>query len=132
MLVAALLVPGGGSATSLVPEDIDADTRACIQQGGGAAIIGCELNAARQWRELVDIYAEQIRQRLAPEARQLFQRSQQAWQRFQAAEIRLLEQTTAKRPDGLGLPLVEGAKNQLMRDRALQLRSHLHSLRQAK
>lgn len=117
----------------MTPEDIQSDTRKCVRSASNTGqIIGCELKAAGQWRELVDVYAKQIDQQLSPAGRRLLQQSQQSWKAFLESEMRLLGETVANRADGMGRPMLEGARNAMLRERALQLRSHLSALKQAR
>lgn len=133
VLLALLLLPTGVSASPLSPENIQSDTRSCVRSAANTGqIIGCELQAGSQWLELVGVYAKQVEQQLPAEARRVFQQSQQAWQAFVEAETRLLKETFASRADGMGRPMLEGARNTLLRERALQLRAHLGSLKQAR
>ena len=92
------------------------------------AIIACEVAGRQQWQRVLETTRAALERRLNGEALERFRRSQAAWASYREAEVALLQHTLGGRADGLGPPLVEGARTDLVRRRAEQLRAHLASL----
>lgn len=129
---AALFLAGGlaGICTAAPPPGYATDRlRECVAKAPSAqAVAACEQREQRALKARIAQLAEVIRTRLDSRQRQLFDRSQQAWDAFADSEFAMLDLTLGLRRDGLGPSLKPGAVTQIYESRERQLREHLHNL----
>ncbi len=111
------------------PTDIEQSVRRCVAGAANpGAIVACESAARKRWQQLLQQTRQALEQRLSGSALESLERSSAAWEAFRSAEYALIRLSLGQRRDGLALPLMEGAKTDLVRQRVEQLRAHLASV----
>lgn len=127
-----MLLFGGATATAAEiksPTDIEQSVRQCVAGAANpTAIVACEVAARQRWQQLLQQTHEALEKRLSGPALESLQRSSAAWETYRRAEYALLRLSLGQRRDGLALPLMEGAKTDLVRQRVELLRAHLASV----
>ena len=108
---------------------IEQATRDCVSSATTAmAIAVCETAAQKQWQARIRSNDQRLRSRLDGPTRELYLDAQKTWERYRDAEFEVIDATLGKRDDGLAQPLAQGAKTEMLRERAEQQETLLRSI----
>jgi uncharacterized protein YecT (DUF1311 family) len=123
-----LLALGLGGSLHAEPVADDA-TRSCVANAASTAgIAACERAAQMRWREQLIVYHEALLSTLGSDDKARYQAAQEAWERFREAEFPVIDATLGGRDQTAGVALAEGAKTQLLQQRAAQLADYLQAV----
>jgi hypothetical protein len=116
---------------SAAPLDDPATTlRECVRQATSPAeVTACEQRARRALQQRIERLEQAIFDQLGNQQRTIFERNIAAWRAFVKAEQAMFTLSFGARNDRLGGPLQVGAMNQILEQRAEQLRVYLASLK---
>jgi len=124
---------GGAATTSAAPlEDPATALRECVRQAASPAeVTACERRARHALQQRIERLEQAIFDQLGNRQRPVFDRNIAAWQAFVKAEQAMFTLSFGARSDQLGGPLQFGAMNQILEQRAEQLRVYLASLKRS-
>ncbi len=131
IIIAALSLSTASFAQEPKEHPIDKALGACIDKDGSTAgMVQCIDIAYKNWdKELNRAYGE-LMKKLAPAARASLKESQLQWIKFRDLEFKFQDSVYSKLEGTMYIPMSADSRMQVVKSRALELRSYLELLKE--
>jgi uncharacterized protein YecT (DUF1311 family) len=130
LITIVLSLLGIGYAQETPKHAIDKALDACLDKNQSTAgMVECEDKAYDKWdKELNRLYGE-LMKKISPDAKATLKEAQVQWLKFRDAEFKLQDALYSKLEGTMYIPMRADSRMQLVKKRALELKSHLDLLK---
>lgn len=132
LIAIVVLLSGISYAQEPSKHPIDKALEACLDKNSSTAgMVDCIGKAYDKWdKELNRVYAE-LMKRLSPDARAKLKEAQLQWLKFRDSEFKLQEGIYSKLEGTMYIPMSADSRMQVVKNRALELKSYLDLLKES-